>query len=156
MPTAQKCMKLQLRRAVDHVIVQSANADAFCRRARAIGFTSSPVITKSPVAATFPDPADWKLNAVAIPIAGGIAAPIIVIGSGRGIEIDRTPPRSVPVRPSTFWITSAFNSGSAACAGAAAPAAGAGVRPASPSPQGGMERGPPVLRPRRVPRNGDT
>ena len=67
-----------------HMTVERGHLDAFARSALSIGFTSSPVITKSPVIAALPPPVSWKLIAFAVPIAVGIAArsrrPLRVVG----------------------------------------------------------------------------
>ena len=125
---------------MDHVIVQRANADAVLpegARDRIHLVSGHHEITGRRHVAV---PADWKLNAVAMPIAGGIAAPIIVIFSGRGIEIAEDPAALRAGSPITFCITSAFNSGSAEGAGAAAPAREQVPRPASPYREGGPQR----------------
>src|SRR4029077_16603156 len=69
LPTAQKCMKKRRGCSVSMWLCSAVTSMSCSSSAEITGFTSSAVNTKSPVVATLPGPASWKLIASATPCA---------------------------------------------------------------------------------------
>ncbi len=71
------------------------------RKLRSTGLSaSSPVTSRVPATAAFPDNAGWKLIVCTAPISGGSGAPFCMIGSAVGIVNRYTPSTERPCAPS--------------------------------------------------------